>query len=61
MKYKVISKNLYHMYALGETITRIGVAYNFILDGYEYINDKGIRQYLNDSHVELVDKNTKEV
>ena len=42
------------MYALGETITRIGTAYNFILDGYEYVNDKGIKQYLSDKEVELI-------
>lgn len=61
MKYKVISKERYHMYALGEIVTRIGSAYNFILDGYEYVNDKGVRQYLSDKHVELVDTNPKEV
>jgi hypothetical protein len=57
-QYKVTSKERYHMYALGEVVTRIGSAYNFILDGYEYVNAKGIKQYLSDKHVELV--NTKE-
>lgn len=47
------------MYALGETVTRIGNAYNFILDGYEYVNDKGIKQYLADREVKAVDSNEK--
>lgn len=53
-QYKVISKERYHMYALDETITRIGTAYNFVLDGYEYVNARGIKQYLADREVELV-------
>lgn len=58
-RYQVISKERYHMYALGETVTRIGTAYNFILDGYEYVNDKGIKQYLADREVKLVDTQAK--
>jgi len=54
-QYTVTSKERYHMYALGETITRIGNAYNFILDGYEYVNATGIKQYLADREVKLVD------
>jgi hypothetical protein len=53
-QYKVISKDRYHMYALGEIITRIGAAYNFVVDGYEYVNAKGIKQHLADREVELV-------
>lgn len=55
MKYEVISKERYHMYALGEVVTRSGAAYNFVLDGYEYVNDKGIKQYLSDREVKAVD------
>ena len=59
MSYKVISKNLYHMYALGEIIERDSGAE--LLGTYMYINKKGIRQRLPDDHVELiVDTNTKE-
>lgn len=47
------------MYALGETITRICNAYNFILDGYEYVNAKGIKQYLADREVKLLDSQEK--
>jgi hypothetical protein len=42
------------MYALGEIITRIGAAYNFVVDGYEYVNARGIKQHLADREVELV-------
>jgi hypothetical protein len=47
------------MYALGEVVTRIGTAYNFILDGYEYVNSKGIKQYLADREVKLLDNEGK--
>lgn len=52
--YKVVSKERYHMYALGEIVKRSSNAYNFIMDGYEYVNDRGIKQYLSDKEVELV-------
>ena len=59
MRYKVISKNWYHMYALGEIIERVSASP--LLDSHLYINKKGIRQRLPDDHVELVDTDTKEV
>lgn len=59
MKYKVISKNVYHMYALGEIIERVGAAE--IMGAHLYVNSKGIRQRLPEDHVELVDTNPKEV
>lgn len=59
-QYEVISKERYHMYALGEVVTRIGTAYNFILDGYEYVNSKGIKQYLADREVKVVDSKQKQ-
>jgi hypothetical protein len=58
-RYEVISKERYHMYALGEVVTRIGHAYNFILDGYEYVNEKGIKQYLADREVKSLDTKEK--
>lgn len=52
MSYKVISKNLYHMYALGEVVERVSAAE--LLGSHLYINKKGIRQRLPDDHVELI-------
>lgn len=51
-QYKVIKKDSYHMYALGEIVNRISSAR--VLDTYVYINAKGIMQRLTDEQVELV-------
>lgn len=50
--YKVVSKVGYHMYALGEIITRRSAARH--MDGFLYINDRGISQVLPEETVELV-------
>lgn len=52
MKYKVISKALYHMYALGEVVERMGEAE--MMGAHMYVNVRGIRQRLPEDHVELV-------
>ncbi|QHZ60069.1 hypothetical protein PJKIFABJ_00133 [Pseudomonas phage PE09] len=51
-EYKVIKKDSYHMYALGEIVKRLGSAR--ILDTYVYVNAKGIMQRLTDEQVEKV-------
>uniref|UniRef100_W8EHD5 Uncharacterized protein n=1 Tax=Pseudomonas phage phiPsa374 TaxID=1458843 RepID=W8EHD5_9CAUD len=51
-QYRVIKKDSYHMYALGEIVKRLGSAR--ILDTYVYVNDRGIMQRLTDEQVQLV-------
>lgn len=51
-QYKVVKKDSYHMYALGEIVKRCSSAE--ILGTYVYINDKGIMQRLTNDQVELV-------
>lgn len=50
--YKVVKKDLYHMYALGEIVERISSAE--IMGTYIYVNDRKIMQRLPHDHVELV-------
>lgn len=52
MKYKVISKSQYHMYALGEIVERISSAE--LMGTYLYANERGIMQRLDHDHVEKV-------
>lgn len=58
MSYKVVSKHHYHMYALGELVERISAG--AILGEHLYVNAKGIKQRLDENHVELVVDITKE-
>ena len=51
-KYKVISKDTYHMFALGEIVVRTGNAR--IYDTFTYANNRGIIQRLTDNQVEIV-------
>lgn len=52
--HRVVSKTRYHMYALHEEVMQISSAYNFVVDGYEFVNKRGIRQHLNLSEVEVL-------
>ena len=52
MKYKVVKKDSYHMYALGEIVERISSAE--IMGTFIYTNQRGIQQRLSDDQVELV-------
>lgn len=51
-QYRVIKKDSYHMYALGEIVERCSSAE--IMGTYIYVNKKGIQQRLSDDQVELV-------
>lgn len=51
-KYRVIKKDSYHMYALGEIIERVSSAE--ILGTYLYKNSRGIQQRVTDDQVELI-------
>ncbi|UOL48526.1 hypothetical protein QGX12_gp118 [Pseudomonas phage Kremar] len=51
-QYRVIKKDFYHMYALGEIIERCSSAE--IMGTFIYVNKKGIQQRLMDDQVELV-------
>ena len=54
-RYEIVSKDTYHMFALGEVVVRHGKAR--ILDTYVYVNERGIMQRLTDNQVKLlVDK-----
>ena len=50
--YKVVKKDHYHMYALGEIIRRVSSAE--IMGTFIYENDRGIQQRLPEDQVELV-------
>lgn len=51
-QYRVVKKDFYHMYALGEIIERCSSAE--IMGTFIYVNKKGIQQRLPDDQVELV-------
>lgn len=51
-RYKVVKKDFYHMYALGEIVERCSSAE--IMGTFIYVNDRGIQQRLFDDQVELV-------
>ncbi|AMR57352.1 hypothetical protein vB_PsyM_KIL3b_0106 [Pseudomonas phage vB_PsyM_KIL3b] len=51
-QYRVIKKDFYHMYALGEIIERCSSSE--IMGTFIYVNKKGIQQRLMDDQVELV-------
>ena len=50
--YKVVKKDFYHMYALGEIVRRVSSAE--IMGTFIYENDRGIQQRLPEDQVELV-------
>lgn len=50
--YKVVKKDYYHMYALGEIVERISSAE--IMGTFIYVNKRGIQQRMPDDQVELV-------
>lgn len=50
--YRVLKKDSYHMYALGEIIERVSSAE--ILGTYLYKNERGIMQRVADDQVELI-------
>lgn len=52
MKYRVIKKDNYHMYALGEIVERISSAE--ILGTYLYVNERKVMQRLEHHQVEEV-------
>lgn len=51
-QYKVVKKDFYHMYALGEIVRRVSSAE--IMGTFIYENDRGIQQRLPEDQVELV-------
>ncbi|UAV84582.1 hypothetical protein PHB09_086 [Pseudomonas phage PHB09] len=50
--YKVVKKDFYHMYALGEIVRRVSSAE--IMGTFIYENDRGIQQRLPEDQVELM-------
>lgn len=50
--YKVVKKDHYHMYALGEIVKRVSSAE--IMGTFIYVNERGIMQRLEHDQVELV-------
>jgi hypothetical protein len=57
-KYKVVKKDSYHMYALGEIVERCSSAE--IMGTFIYVNQRGIQQRLSDDQVELMVDNNEE-
>lgn len=58
-KYKVVKKDFYHMYALGEIVERISSAE--IMGTFIYANERGIMQRLEHDQVVLMVDNDQKV
>jgi hypothetical protein len=51
-RYRVIKKDSYHMYALGEIVKRVSSAE--VMGTFIYVNQRGITQRLEHDQVELM-------